>query len=118
METNAENESNRFKYAFFIKHEDSILYCEAKGSYTNIYYNCFEPERVSYRICIVEEKLGLYYLKRCHESYIVNLNGVLSIVHCDRNTELQLITGIRIPVSRNYKDEVINLYYKIRFKPF
>jgi len=38
METNADNESNsdhRLKYALLIKHKDSILYCEAKGSYTD-----------------------------------------------------------------------------------
>lgn len=108
----------RFKYAFFIRHKDSILYCTASGSYTNIYYNCYEPERVSYRICIVEKEIGLNNIVRCHESYIVNINGVHTIVHCHRNTKLELITGIEIPVSRTYKDDVINLYYRIHFKPF
>jgi DNA-binding LytR/AlgR family response regulator len=99
--------------AFFITHPELILYCEALGSYTIIYFKGHDPERPGFRICIIEQQLDKEQFFRCHESYIIKLFCIESIVCCNRNMKLILTTGVPIPVARQYKKEVVALFDKI-----
>lgn len=110
MGANANNESKRFRYAFFIKHKYNIQYCQASGSYTLIYFNNYDPEKASYRIGCVEEELNDGFFIRCHNSYIVNIYCILCI--CNGKNKLILSSGEEIPITRKYKNELIELLSK------
>lgn len=103
----------RIRRAFFITHPELIIYCEALGSYTIIYFKGHEPERPGFRICIIEQQLDKEQFCRCHKSYIVNLSCIKSIDYCNRNMTLILTSGDPIPVARQYKKEVVALFDKI-----
>jgi two-component system LytT family response regulator len=105
METNAENESNRFKYSFFINHKLCILYCVADGSYTDIIFISHDKETVSYRLGAVGKELCPEFFLRVHKKYIVNIYFVKSI--CCASCTLVMINGKVIPFARDRKDEII-----------
>jgi len=51
----------------------------------------------------LEEQLPREYFVKVHKSYLVSLNKIQAV---DGN-ELVLVSGVRIPVSRNLKDDVM-----------
>lgn len=85
----------------FVKLMD-ILYIETKMG--SSYYNLKNREKIktSERMYQVEKKLENSSFARCHASFIVN---VIYIIHLDSKT-VELEGGIKIPISRKYKDNV------------
>lgn len=96
----------------FIKNRDSlekvlfskIFYIKAEGAYTKVVTE--EKEYIlSQTLKKTEERITANYLFRIHRSFIININNV------DRISEGHLYIGKnRIPLSRTYRDEVLQLF--------
>lgn len=85
---------------------DDILYCQAKGNYTEIFYgkNSILCSRV---LKLIESSLGYHNFHRVHASYLVNLDKVKS-VHRNDGGYLIMENDIRINMSRTKKADVFD----------
>lgn len=86
---------------------DQILFVEADGAYTKI----ITPEKIytiSQTLKNIEEKLDPKNFIRVHRSYVINVKKV------DKISEGHvLIDKVEIPVSRTYRDDLLQLYQTI-----
>ncbi|HAI82230.1 MAG TPA: DNA-binding response regulator [Chitinophagaceae bacterium] len=82
-----------------------ILYCESMNNYTKFYLIQGEVLVISKPIYEYEELLTDYNFVRCHQSYLANINHVVSWVKEDGGY-LLLSNKASLPVSRQKKDVV------------
>lgn len=95
---------------FFIKRNykyeriyfDEILYIEAMQNYVTIYTTSRKYTTLLY-LRNVEDNLDKQSFIRVHKSYLVSISKIEAI----ENNEI-IIQSFRIPISRNYRDHVIN----------
>jgi len=85
---------------------ESILYIESMADYVRIFLEGGERIITRTKISLFDTMLGDNYL-RIHRSYIVNVNKIESFTR-----ENIIISGKEIPVSRTYKDRVIEVLSK------
>ena len=78
-----------------------ILYIEAMHNYVTIYTQKGKHMTLLY-LKNIEEKLDKQLFVRVHKSYLVSISRIESI----ENNEI-VVGPFRIPISRNYRDEVI-----------
>jgi DNA-binding LytR/AlgR family response regulator len=78
-----------------------IMYIEAMQNYVTIYTQKGKYMTLLY-LKNIEENLDKQYFVRVHKSYLVSISRIDSI----ENNEI-VIGSFRIPMSRNYRDEVI-----------
>lgn len=88
---------------FFRIFIQDIKYIETYGRNTMI-HTC-ENDVISYKTLKDHSSYLGDNFYRCHSSYIINFQYVKSII----NSDIELITGERIPVSRNKKTELMKL---------
>lgn len=81
---------------------DDILYVEAMQNYVTIFTRKGKYVTLLY-LKNVEENLDSHSFIRVHKSYVVSISKIDSI----ENNEI-LIQSFRIPISRNYRDQVID----------
>ena len=81
---------------------NDILYIEAMQNYVTIYTSKGKYITLLY-LKNVEQNLGKNSFIRVHKSYIVSIPKIESI----ENNEI-IIQSFRIPISRNYRDQVID----------
>jgi two-component system LytT family response regulator len=94
----------------FIKPE-TILYCESDSNYTTLHFIGNTKMVVSKTLKEVEEMLIHYNFLRIHHSFIINLKEVSRYVKTDGGA-IEMSNGVQLPISRQKKDEVIQLLYK------
>ena len=102
-------ETNPTADYFFIKCDykyekiyfNDILYIEAKQNYVTIYTHKGKYMTLLY-LKNIEENLDKQSFIRVHKSYLVSISKIESI----ENNEI-IIQSFRIPISRNYREEVI-----------
>jgi len=99
-----------FEGTEFINFKD-IMYCEADGAYSNVYFVNGEKLYISKTLRYLEEALCDYHFFRSHKSYIVNTDFMKRYVKADGGY-LLLDNGKQIKVSRSKKEEIINLFDK------
>jgi DNA-binding LytR/AlgR family response regulator len=80
---------------------NDILYIEAMQNYVTIYTQKGKHMALLY-LKNIEEKLDKQSFVRVHKSYLVSIPRIESI----ENNQI-VIGSVRIPISRNYRDEVI-----------
>lgn len=100
------------KGLIFIKIKD-VMYFEADGSYTHVVMNTGEQHLVSKSLANFEEVLldnPLFF--RSHKSNLVNLNSIKQYIRGEGG-ELIMINDKSIVLSRNKKQEFLNLFKKI-----
>jgi two-component system, LytTR family, response regulator len=85
---------------------ETILYCEAKKEYTNIYSSNQPPICSSVNLGEYEELLQAYSFCRVHHSFLVNKDHVIQYIKGEGG-ELMIDKEIMIPVSRRKKQEVM-----------
>ena len=83
---------------------DDIVYCEGDKGYTTFFLNNEPGVLVSKVLKEYETLLSTANFIRCHQSYLVNMNYVTRYF---KEGYLQLITGVKIPVSTRKKDDVL-----------
>jgi DNA-binding LytR/AlgR family response regulator len=81
---------------------DDILYVQAMQNYVTI-FTTKGKFMTLLNLKSVEEKLDKQSFIRVHKSYLVSISKIESI----ENSEI-VIQSVRVPVSRNYHDQVIN----------
>lgn len=91
---------------------DDIYYCEADGGYTRFFLPTGKPTIISKTLKEVEEVLDNKGFCRVHASYLINLKHVERYIRGDGG-EIIMADGKNIPVSRNKKQEFLNLLEKI-----
>jgi two-component system LytT family response regulator len=82
-----------------------IIYCKSEGSYTHFYLH----ERqilVSKNIGEFEDILSEHSFLRVHKTYLVNMIHVAAFLKIDGGT-LQMSSGVKIPISRRRKENVL-----------
>jgi two-component system LytT family response regulator len=94
----------------FAKTEE-IIRCESSNYYTTFYLISGEKIMVSKPIYEYEELLADYQFIRCHQSHVVNKKFIKSWIKEDGGY-LLLYDNTRIPVSRQKKDSIKELFMK------
>lgn len=82
---------------------DSILYCEADGCYTNIFFDNGKKMLIARNLKMIEALVPPTNFLRVHHSYIANLNHITRFVRNDGGY-LVMSNGAKVKVSRNRKD--------------
>jgi len=94
---------------YFVIPINSILFCEASGSYSLIHCNN-QKYLIAQNLARIEKSLSKFNFIRCHYSYLVNLKKV------DRINKIKkelLIQGKIIPISRRRYSLVIKSISKL-----
>lgn len=89
----------------FINPEE-VIRCESVNNYTQFYLQTNEIVLVSKGIYEIDSLLKEYNFIRCHQSHLVNRKFIKSLLKEDSISELLLLNGTRVPVSRLKKDMV------------
>jgi two-component system LytT family response regulator len=92
-------------YEFVVPEE--IIYLEAEGSYTKIYFSDKKQVLVSRSIGEISEMLPTELFVRIHHSYIVNIACVTHFLRSDGGL-VQLKNGTKLMVSKSKKNEVMD----------
>jgi DNA-binding LytR/AlgR family response regulator len=103
---------------FFIKSNQKIekilisdvLYVEGMANY--IIIHTAQKKYIAYLTFKgIEEQLPAHLFIRIHRSYLIAVNAIKSV-----NTEEVILPDITLPMSKNYKDQVMELVEKRLFK--
>lgn len=95
-----------------ILQSEDIWYCESDGGYTRFFLNTGKVSLISKTLKEVEEVLESKGFCRIHNSYLINLRYVQKYIRGDGG-EVIMVNGSNIPVSRNKKQDFLNLLEKI-----
>jgi len=101
----------------FTFEDQHFTHAIAEGNYTDFYF--IEESRsksVTYRISLssFEMQLEGSNLKRCHRSYLVNLNHVSNVSGNAQGLKLSLTDSpFEIPVSRKYIPAIKEYFFKV-----
>jgi two-component system LytT family response regulator len=96
----------------FINPQD-IIRCESSNAYTHFYLTDGQKIIVSKPIYEYEELLGDFGFIRCHQSHLVNMKYVKSLMKEDGGS-LLLVDNSNIPISRNKKEAVMNALHTLK----
>ena len=86
---------------------EKIVYLEAEGSYTKIFFDENRHLLVSRSIGDIAEMLPPDLFIRIHHSYITNINFITHFLRTDGGY-VQLRNGIKLMVSKSRKNEVMD----------
>ena len=96
---------------FYLVNFDDILYLKASSNYTQVFLKSGKPILVSKTLKTIESKLPKREFKRCHHSFLVNIDEVTQI-----NGSLILSNGDTVPISRRKRQDFKNWYLgKVNF---
>ena len=104
---NIKDEREQVKFSVY---KPSVLYIESADNYVTIFHlqeGELKKEMVRNSMKKIEAQLSPYNLVRCHQSFIVNTENVLSVKKNGRNYQIKIKNcDTIIPVSRGYLPEV------------
>ena len=84
---------------------EEIAYCRAHGSYTGIILKCGKNILSAQCLKHVLGQIEHAGFVRIHQSYVVPAGAICSI----RKDEIVLKTGLRIPMSKRYRGDIMTL---------
>lgn len=92
---------------------DKLLFIKNADNYVEIFYSNNEgisKELVRTSLKRLESELSSFRIRRCHRSYMVNINNVSLSKKTKKglNLELRIEDAPLIPVSKNYATEILN----------
>ncbi|HET7115815.1 MAG TPA: LytTR family DNA-binding domain-containing protein [Hanamia sp.] len=108
------SQKNKSSDCIFIKVNDrlnkieyrDILYIEASGDFLKIHTTSTSSHFLTYStIKGILEKLPANYFVRIHNSYIVAVNSIKSLI----GNEVELVGGTLLPISKSHKDQLLNV---------
>jgi len=94
-------------------HTGDIIRCESSNTYTEFLLSDGKSIIVSKPIFEYEELLSSYDFIRCHQSHLVNIKYIKSLLKEDSGY-LLMDDNTRIPISRNKKENVIKALHTIK----
>ena len=95
-----------------ILQSDEIYYCESDGGYTHFFLTNGKAVLISKTLKEVEDVLETKGFCRVHHSYLINVRYVQKYIRGDGG-EVIMANNKNIPVSRNKKQEFLNLLERI-----
>lgn len=96
-------------HGFEVLRFSNIIRCEAERNYTAFILENGKKILVSKTLKDFDEMLTEFGFFRVHQSFLVNLNKIAKYYR-GQGGELEMSDGIRIPVSRSRKDELLKLF--------
>lgn len=87
---------------------EEIIRIESRSNYSKIYSTCCKPFVVSKVLQWFEGQLPAEMFARVHRSHLVNRQFILQVNSKNIRTDLIMINGELIPVSRRKKTTVSN----------
>ena len=109
-----EDENNKKKISISL---DSLLYITVADNYIDVYY--YEKNKISHELIrnsltnIEKTFANTKQLFRCHKSFIINLNSVISVTGNSAGYKLKLQnTDVLIPVSRKLNSRIVEIFKK------
>lgn len=97
---------------FQILTSEEIYYCESDGGYTNFFLTNGKAILISKNLKEVEEVLESKGFCRVHHGFLINVRYVQKYIRGDGG-EVIMANNKNIPVSRNKKQEFLNLLERI-----
>ncbi len=91
-----------------VKLED-IMYCKAEGNYTQIIFLDGGTMLISRKLKETSASLEGKLFQRIHQSYLVNMRHAKMYLR-KSGGQLVMSDGIKLPISKSYKEEVLNLF--------
>jgi two-component system, LytTR family, response regulator len=93
----------------------AIMYCESDGNYAKVYLENGSKVSVIKSLTHFDELLtdlapNEFY--RIHRQYLVNLRFVKNYLNTEGG-QIELHNGVLLPVSRNRKDDFLQMYLKV-----
>ena len=89
---------------------DDLLFMSANGNYVDVHYRSNDEVAKSMLRCtlvgLVAQLPGTL-LTQCHRSHFVNLSVARRVVRARGRTLIEFDGGERVPVSRNYRQQVL-----------
>ena len=110
----AERKGKRGKIALASKESiefvdpQEIIVCEANSNYTNVYLSEGRKRVISKTLKEFEDMLIPFNFFRPHNSHLINLNFVKEFIRGDGGY-LVMENKMRIPVSKNRKEDLMNM---------
>jgi DNA-binding LytR/AlgR family response regulator len=95
-----------------ILQSEEIYYCESDGGYTHFFLTSGKAVLISKTLKEVEEVLESKGFCRVHHGYLINVRYVQKYIRGDGG-EVIMANNKNIPVSRNKKQEFLNLLERI-----
>ncbi len=86
--------------------ESDIMYCEAQGSYTLVFFEDGSKLLLSRRLKIMENKLSIHSFVRIHQSYLVNKRFMFQYQRSNGGKVI-LKNGVILPVSQSQKTNLL-----------
>ncbi|WP_118975780.1 LytR/AlgR family response regulator transcription factor [Taibaiella koreensis] len=80
-----------------------IIYIEAKGYYTSVYYDESSSAKLTLKLKDIESIFPSSIFARVHRGFIVNKKKIVKTKY----DEVELIGGISLSVSRSYRDNLL-----------
>lgn len=91
------NKLSKFKF-------NEILYIEAFGDFLKIHHTDGTHFLTYSTMKGIQEKLSANYFVRIHNSYIVAIHAIESLI----GNEIELTDGTLLPISKSHKDQLLN----------
>jgi two-component system LytT family response regulator len=110
------NEHKRFAVptmeGLILINPEEIMYIKSDGPYSHFYFADGRHLLISKTLREAEETLPSQFFFRIHNSYMVNMQYVQKYLRGEGG-EVVMRNGLQLPVSRNRKQEFLNLLEKI-----
>ena len=88
---------------------EEIIYCKAEGNYTKILFTNGHSTLISRKLKETYAKLESNWFYRIHQSYLVNMEFARKYLK-KSGGQLELADGTVLPVSKSYKEQVLQLF--------
>ena len=85
----------------FLVHTDDILFLQASGNYTQVSLINGQKILISKTLKVIEALLPDNRFRRCHNSFVINLEEVAQL-----SDAIILSSGDAIPISRRKRNEI------------
>ena len=84
-----------------------IIRCEGDGNYSKVHFKDKKPLLIAKTLVELEDLLTEFSFVRVHKSHLINSNHIVAVLK-NNGVLLQLSNGIKIPVSRRRKTQVLH----------
>ena len=97
------------KTGYKLVQKDQILYCQAAGNYTEIFFTNGNALLISRKLKETANSLTGEWFLRIHQSYLVNMQFVTQYLR-KSGGQLVMVDGKKIPISKNHKAQVLSFF--------
>jgi len=95
---------------FFLIEHDEIVFCEACGNHSKIFFSKGHCSLISKPLIELEKQLSYYKFFRIHKSYLINLNHIIEYNKSNGGyVIMKHYEKIKVPISRNRRLALFNL---------